>query len=1315
MRGWRIGQAATSPLWLARTSAVIVVTLGGVCLAGYGLRVRHLASAALDMPMAPNTAVALILAGASLWLAAPEPPVPGARATGRRVGRLLGAAVAVIGIVVLAEYLVGPEAVVDRVLFPDLTDAWRADAVPGRPSPPAGLGLLVVGLALALLDAEARPAGLLAPAAAFVGVTALIGGVYGLTDASGRTGVPGMAPQTALTFLVLSAGVLACRPRRPGVRAFTSPGIGGTTVRRLTPAALGVVVLLGVLLGVADRINLTLDGLVVTVAMTSVIALMYLALWYIGTALDRAGVEQRRLADALRDKHDFSETVLNSLTEGVVALGPDGGILRITPRWTEITGYQPVDVLGRRPPFPWWPSELVEQRSAGLAEMLVATTPSEYETQLVRADGVRVDVFATMAPILNADGGLRLMVITVRDVTDRIVADRQRRHLAEQLDHLFAMSRDLMCIAGTDGFLKRLNPAWEHTLGHSLAELLAHPYIDYVHPDERAASEELAAAMAERRTATLASETRLRCADGTYRWIDWNATLAPDEGLIYGIGRDVTEQRQGHEAGELLAAIVDSTNEAIIGKTLDGTITSWNRAAERIYGYRADEVLGQSMTMLFPPERLTELDANLASIRRGQAVKDHHSVRRRKDGTLVHVGLSVSPMRNADGRVVGGASIVRDITGRRRAEEEFERLVLKAPVAMVMVGPDGTIKLVNEHTERLFGYARAELVGQRVEFLVPYQLRDAHAMHRQGYLAAPVIRSMGAGQDLYGQRRDGTQFPVEIGLAPLDADEGQLVSAVIHDITDRKQIQHALAAARDEALAAAQLRSQFVAMVSHEIRTPMNGVIGLTNLLLQSQLDPAQKRYADAIQVSARALLIIINDILDFSKIEAGKVSLVVSDFDLGGLVEDVVGAAAEASRGKDIEILGYYGAEVPVAVRGDEGRLRQVLLNLTGNAVKFTERGEVIVRVDLADHAPEGVRRFTFSVIDTGIGIAPADISRLFDAFIQADSTTSRRFGGTGLGLTISRQLVELMGGELEVDSRPGHGSRFVFTIPLEPQGQVTAHRAPARHRLSGCRILIVDDNATSRGLLAEHARAWGMTTVTASKADTAMAELAAAAERGEAYDVAVLDQHMPGTDGLLLAGRVLADPGLRALSIVVLSSGTHQSVPLSSLSGIHVLAKPVGPSALYNCLLKLREPGAVAAADEPARTPTVESPGDHGLVLLAEDNDINQLVALDTLAMLGYHADRAGDGLEAVRLATANTYQAILMDCQMPKMDGFEATRELRRRERPDQHVPIIALTAGALAEDRQRCLDAGMDDYVVKPIDPEELRAALERATN
>jgi PAS domain S-box-containing protein len=1106
------------------------------------------------------------------------------------------------------------------------------------------------------------------------------------------------------------------------VRAFVSDGWGGATLRRLAPAVLVAVAALVAFLAAFGATGATVPGMRVTTAMTALVVLAYVVLRHVGSALDGAGQRQQELVGSIQEHEAFSETVLNNIGDGVAAIDADGTVVRVTPRWSEITGYPPEVALGSRPPFPWWPPEQLHQREVDLREVLRSTSRLEFDTQLVRYDGTQLDVAATTAPIRGPDGAVKLIICTVRDLTERNRVEAARRQLTEQLDHLFAMSIDLMCVAGTDGYLKRVNPAWERTFGYSDVELLGRPYVDFVHPDDVPLATDMAAALRERRVTSVVQETRFRRRDGGYRWINWNGTLAPDDDVVYAVGRDVTELREAIATKARLAAIVESTDEAIIGKTLDGTITSWNPAAERIYGYRADEVVGHSIHVLLPPDHYAGHDEILAYAAGGRPVKDYDSVRIRKDGRAIHVDLSISPVRDADGRVVGEASISREVTGRRRADEQFRRLVVNAPVAMVIVDTDGRISLINKETERLFGYTEVDLIGRPVELLVPHQLREQHAAQRRGYLTAPVIRNMGTGQDLYGQRRDGTQFPVEIGLAPLDTDEGTLVSAVIHDITDRKQIQHALAAARDDAVAAAQLRSQFVAMVSHEIRTPMNGVIGLTKLLLETGLDKVQRRYAEAVDTSARALLTIINDILDFSKIEAGKVALTDVDFDLGALVEEVVNVAAEASRGKSLEVIGYYPPHTPTAVRGDEGRIRQVLLNLIVNAVKFTETGEVVLRVEPARaggaHADDGVAPiggYTFSLTDTGIGIAPSDIARLFDAFSQADTTTSRQFGGTGLGLTISRQLVELMGGRLEVESRTGHGSRFFFTIPLavRPAG---AHRSPASSPLPGKRVLIVDDNTTSRDMLAEHTESWGMATTTAASAEAALTRLLNAVHPDDRPDIAILDQLMSGTDGLDLAERILANPTIGNPIIILMASGYHGDERLAEHAGsVHVLPKPVGPSALYNCLVHVLDPEAgQAAKDYGASTATNRAPHDRGPVLLAEDNDINQMVAMDTLAMLGYTADLARNGIEAVELASTRRYVAILMDCQMPKLDGFEATRELRRREPPDRHVPIIALTAGALTEDRQRCLDAGMDDFLAKPIDPDDLRTALERWT-
>jgi PAS domain S-box-containing protein len=1015
---------------------------------------------------------------------------------------------------------------------------------------------------------------------------------------------------------------------------------------------------------------------------------------------------------AVRDEPDFIKTVLNSLYEGVITLGPDGEVLQVNPRWCEITGLSAQDVIGLKPPYPWWPPEQVAEGMARFRAVLATESGVESDLVIRRPDGAEIEV-QTTATTVRDDAGLRMIVGTYRDVTERNRAEAPRRRTAEQLDYFFAMSTDLLCIAGADGYFKRLNSAWERAFGYTTDELLARPYAEFVHPDDvHRTNFEVAELAAGKVTVTF--ENRYRCRDGSYRWLSWNATRIPDSGLLYAVARDTTEKRQADQAQALLAAIVNGSDDAIIGKNLDGTIISWNPAAERTYGYRPEEAIGQPIGMLAQPQDAGEIEEILGRVALGVPVAYHRTTRLCKDGSQVYVGVSVSPVRDSTGTVIGAASITRDVISRLKAEQRFGRLVMAATDAMVIVDSRGRIVLVNERTERLFGYSAAELAGHPVEMLIPHQLRDPHVRRRDDYLAAPQIRQMGTGLELSGLRRDGTEFPIEISLAPIDTDEGSMASAAIRDITQRLAAEHALASARDEALAAARAKSQFVAMVSHEIRTPMNGVIGLTALLLDTPLQPAQQRYAEAIRGSGRALLAIINDILDFSKIEAGRIELIETGFELDRLIESAVQVAAEASRGKDIEVACYYPPALPAAVRGDDGRLRQVLLNLLGNAVKFTEHGEVTLLARPAASAPDGRPQATFTVTDTGIGIAPGDLSLLFQPFSQVDAAANRQFGGTGLGLTIARQLIELMGGNLDVRSQLGAGSRFSFTIPLPPQPGPPAPHTRASSSLLAKRLLIVDDNPASRRLLSEHARAWGMDATAVPDSRAALDLLRSAAERHRPYLVSIIDRHLPGLSGAHLTQQIMDDPAIAAIKVVLLTSGSYQDEEEATAAGaVAALPKPVSLSQVYNCLVGLFDPdGAEAARQAQAAPARNRARGDRGLILLAEDNEINQMVAADNLSMLGYRVDIARNGIEAVRLAVATPYQAILMDCQMPKMDGYTATAKLRDQERPDQHVPIIAMTAGALPEDKQRCLDAGMDDYLTKPIDPDQLRAALIR---
>lgn len=524
-----------------------------------------------------------------------------------------------------------------------------------------------------------------------------------------------------------------------------------------------------------------------------------------------------------------------------------------------------------------------------------------------------------------------------------------------------------------------------------------------------------------------------------------------------------------------------------------------------------------------------------------------------------------------------------------------------------------------------------------------------------------------------------------------------------------------LEAAREAALESSRLKSEFLATMSHEIRTPMNGVVGLTALLLETPLNHTQKQYADGVKGAGEALLALINDILDFSKLEAGKVDLDVRPFDPRVLVEEVAGLLAEPAQAKNLELIAYCEPEVPARLVGDSGRIRQILLNLASNAVKFTASGEVSIRVktESPGAAAGSTAAVYFEIRDTGIGIESSQHGRLFQSFSQADASTTRRYGGTGLGLAICSRLTDAMDGEIGLHSIPGEGSTFWFRLPL-PVAPPSTDPVPAAGFLNGLRVLVVDDNATNRLVLESQLRGWRLLPEAVPDAASALVRAREADAAGEPFHLAVLDFCMPDTDGLELARRIKADAGLADMELILLTSTMQVNAAEISQAGVREwLMKPVRSSEFYNRLVRLmstHEPSVPATA--PSQVSAAPHEPSRGRILVVEDNEVNQLVARATVGRLGYAVDVVSNGAEALTATADFRYAAVLMDCHMPVMDGFEATRQIRRRDGRRPRLPIIAMTAGALDGDRERCLAAGMDDYLAKPVHAATLEATLLR---
>ena len=908
------------------------------------------------------------------------------------------------------------------------------------------------------------------------------------------------------------------------------------------------------------------------------------------------------------------------------------------------------------------------------------------------------------------------------------------------------------------------NPGAEDLFGFSRKEAVGRNLDRLIGGEKAREAAGITRRVYQNRKSVCAFETVRTRRDGTPVQVSISASPILSRRKLRGavaIYQDISERKRREEEldrnARLLRAIVD-INQLILRETdADRLLTKACRILVRNCGY------GQAQAITLTPEgrpsaflgaarkraRKTIPPCAVQVLRNGRSLfipdvsKSPHCRACRPHDTgwavcflLAHKGVRFGLLQignpPGDPEIQGEIRLLEEIAGhlafalvnlrregeRRAIEKELrvlkefhERIVASLAEGIVLEDGRGRIAFVNPTLERLLGYAPGELVGRHWQVIVqPREVERLRAKSR-----SRTETTLERYESVF-RAKDGRDIPVLVSAQSL-LEEGRVrgVLAAVTDITGQKRTEDELRKSREEARGASLAKSEFLANMSHEIRTPMNGVIGMIELALESSLTAVQRDYLSAARASAESLLTVLNDILDFSKIEARMIQLDPVRFPLHDSVTDIVATLALSAHRKGLELGCHVPAALPAAVIGDLGRLRQVLVNLVSNAVKFTDKGEVIVDVREESRTDEGLV-LHFEVRDTGIGIPRGKREAIFSAFVQADGSTTRKYGGTGLGLAITARLVEIMGGKIRVESRVGRGSTFHFTLPLGLPKEPDRPKAEVEPRaLRDLPVLVVDDNATNRTILREMLIGWGMDPAEASGGRAALAALRKRRASGRPFRLVLADANMPGLDGFALVKRLGAATGPAPAVIMLTSADRRGDLPRARALGISAyLVKPVRPSDLFDAIIRIF---GAAEADAPPpdlitdQTMRAERP--RYRILLAEDNPVNQKVATHVLERRGHTVVTASDGRKALECLAREPFDLVLMDVQMPVMDGFEATAAIRKKERASGlRLPVVAMTAHAMKGDRERCLAAGMDDYLSKPLRPEDLFQTIDR---
>jgi PAS domain S-box-containing protein len=952
---------------------------------------------------------------------------------------------------------------------------------------------------------------------------------------------------------------------------------------------------------------------------------------------------------------------------------------------------------------------------------------SRFEWFFQRMDGEAYPVEVVLTPVTLE--GSPILLAVWRDLTDRKRAEAALRESEERFQAFMENSPTVAFIKDDAGRYIYVNRPFEEQFGVNFQrDLLGKTDANWLSP-------RTAEVVAEGERMVLSTGNPMRMVevvpirDGEpAEWLLLRFPMETSTGrkLIGGVGVDITNQKRAErilrEREAEFRDLFDDAPVAYHELDTEKRLTRVNATELAMLGYTAEEMVGRSVWD-FIVEELGD-DVIPFSVASEMRLESAQRVFKRKDGSTVPVLMRHKLITDSNGEVRGMRSTLQDISALKRteqelrtAEEKYRSIFENASEGIFQATADGRFLSVNPALARIYGYETPAALMREVRNI-------GHQLYVDPACRDRLIETLLANESVSDfeaevRRIDGAVILTSTQARVVRDASGTVLyfEGTVEDITAKRQTEHAITRARDVALESVRLKSEFLANMSHEIRTPMNGIIGMSGLLLDTELSAKQRDFTQTICSSAEGLLTIINDILDFSKIEAGMLVFEEIDFHLGSVVEGAVDLLAERALAKRLELASLVHSDVPIGLRGDPGRLRQVLTNLVGNAVKFTDQGEVVARVQKLEDTEHDVL-LRFSVADTGIGVSPEQQANLFQAFVQADGSTTRKYGGTGLGLAICRQLVLQMGGQIGVESQLGQGATFWFTARFTKQSHFIEPRQE-RRSLAGVRVLIVDDNETNRKILRHLFESWGLSHEEASSGEQALEKMRAKADGDQRFDLAVLDMQMPLMDGVMLARAIQEDAALRATRLVMMTSLDRPDDPalMRNLGVDAYLTKPVKQSPLFDCLSQVMfGPGGTSRAAVPVQARKEPESGGSGLgalkILLVEDNVVNMNVALYQLQKMGCSADTAANGRMALAALQNQAYDVVIMDCQMPELDGYGATRELRAMEAESRHTWVIAMTAHSLEGDREKCLEAGMDDYLSKPVRPNDLRAALLR---